>query len=222
MTSINISELRLREFCSKFDEMKIKAETLIADLAKRTRENLQAAEALKQLQARKLNWKRSPESWSALECLEHLNLYGDYYIPEITHRMEQAKHRKPDTWFKSGLIGNFFAEGMLPKENTRKMKTFKDKNPAGSKLEASTIDRFIAQQEQLLQLLEGAQQVSLTKTKTSISITSLLKLRLGDTFRVVIYHNQRHIVQAQKAVAGAEKGSAERHSPRQRKAGMVL
>ncbi|RXM56703.1 hypothetical protein BOQ60_25350, partial [Chryseobacterium sp. CH1] len=33
------------------------------------------------------------------------------------------------------------------------------------------------------------QYIDLEKTKTSISISKLIKLKLGDTFRFVIYHN---------------------------------
>ena len=180
--------------------MKVATETLIADLIERTRQHLNSAEKLKQLSAAALNWKKSPESWSALECIEHLNLYGDFYLPEIESRINKSS-TKPDPYFKSGLLGNYFANAMLPKEKLNKMKTFKDKNPAGSKLDKSAIDRFIDQQKKMLELLNKARQVNLTKTKTSISITKLIKLRLGDTFRVVIYHNDRHLVQANNVVA---------------------
>ncbi len=52
----------------------------------------------------------------------------------------------------------------------------------------------------LLDVLDMSKKVNLTKTKTGISISKWLKLRLGDTFRVVIYHNQRHILQAKKVL----------------------
>jgi hypothetical protein len=84
------------------------------------------------------------------------------------------------------------------------MKTFKDKDPYGSDLDKATIEKFNKQQEQLLDLLSKAAGVSLTRTKTAISISKLIKLKLGDTFRVVIYHNQRHLVQAQKALAARQ------------------
>ena len=84
------------------------------------------------------------------------------------------------------------------KEKLNKMKTFKDKNPLGSKLDKSTIERFISQQEQVLNLLDKSRKIDLSKTKTAISISKLIKLRIGDTFRVVIYHNERHLVQAEK------------------------
>jgi len=80
------------------------------------------------------------------------------------------------------------------------MKTFKDKNPVGSKLEPSVLENFIDFQKKTLDLLNQSNKVSLNKTKTNITISSWLKLKLGDTFRVVIYHNHRHIVQAENVL----------------------
>ena len=80
------------------------------------------------------------------------------------------------------------------------MKTLKSTNPNGSKLDKGTIKKFINQQKRTLKLLDAARKVSLNKTKASISIAPILKLKLGDTFRVVIYHNERHIAQALRAV----------------------
>lgn len=68
----------------------------------------------------------------------------------------------------------------------------------GSKLDKSTIDRFIVQQQKMLELLIKSKSVSLNKTKTSISISNFIKLKLGDTFRFVINHDTRHIIQAKK------------------------
>lgn len=179
--------------------MKIKSEDLINDLIKRTQQTLKQTQQLKKLPLEILNKKSAPESWSALECIEHLSLYGDFYLPEIEKKIQQS-NSKPSPFFRSGILGNYFAKSMLPKEQLNKMKTFKDKNPLGSKLDLSTLDRFIAQQQKTIQLLHQAKSVSLTKTKTAISISKWIKLRLGDTFRVVIYHNQRHLAQATKAI----------------------
>ena len=176
--------------------MKIETTLLIADLIKRTKDHLHQAETFLQQPIDTLNWKENAEKWSILECFEHLNRYGDFYIPEITKRIQAAPKNTATDVFKSGLLGNYFAESMLPKEKLNKMKTFKSMNPAGSTLDKAVIEKFIQQQKQLLNLLEQAQKVNLSKTKTSISISKLIKLKLGDTFRVVIYHNYRHLVQA--------------------------
>lgn len=177
--------------------MNFQSTDLIEDLISRTKEVLNQAIELQQIGEEQLNWKPEASSWSILECIEHLNRYGDFYLPEIKERIQNS-NTKPATAFKSGLLGNYFAKSMLPKEKLNKMKTFKSMNPVGSDLDVSLVDKFINQQRGLLDLLNKSRTVDLQKTKTSISISSWIKLRLGDTFRVVIYHNQRHMVQAGK------------------------
>lgn len=179
--------------------MKIKQAKLIADLRSRTQDNVAQAAAFKSSSTDRINWKPDSSSWSVLECLEHLNLYGDFYLDEIEKRIESPKS-KPDTFFKSGLFGNYFAIAMLPKDGmVKKIKTFRSKDPANSSLTTSTIDRFLDQQQRMLKLLQGSEKISLNKVKTSITIP-IIKLRLGDTLRVVIYHNQRHIWQAENVL----------------------
>ncbi len=63
------------------------------------------------------------------------------------------------------------------------MKSPKNMNPLGSKLDSFTLDTFLKQLHQTLALLEQSKAVSLNKTKVSISISKYLKLKLGDTFR---------------------------------------
>ena len=188
--------------------MKIQTEVLVVDLTNRTKRLIEEAEFLKEKTEEALNYKVNPESWSVLECLEHLNLYGRFYLPEIKKSISAFPLRRGtegednknyfDSVFKSGWLGNYFANSMLPKEKLKKMKTFKNMNPINSKLDKKVIDEFIDQQKEMLRLLEEARKVSLNKTRTAISISKLVKLKLGDTFRFVIYHNQRHMAQAQR------------------------
>ncbi len=177
--------------------MKVTSEAIITELIEKTRLNINQVAALDQKPINALNWKEDKEIWSVLECIEHLNLYGNYYLPEIEQRIIKSQS-KPEIHFKTGLLGNYFAKSMLPKEKLNKMKTFNDKNPNGSDLDRTTLERFLIQQEKMLELLDKARNISLNKTKTSISISKLIKLKLGDTFKVVIYHNERHMTQVAK------------------------
>ncbi|WP_196890258.1 DinB family protein [Aureivirga sp. CE67] len=179
--------------------MKLKAEDLLKELETYTKQNIETAEKLKQLDLDTLQKRANPSTWNALECFEHLNMYGVFYNPEIKNRIENAKHSFVDE-FKSGMIGNYFAKSMLPNEKQSKMKTYLDKDPKYKELDKNTISVFIKQQEEMLKILKSCRKVNLTKTKTAISISTVLKLRLGDTLRVVIYHNIRHIEQAKRAV----------------------
>jgi len=184
--------------------MNTKSETLISELIENTRQNLNFAETLKTKSINQLNWKENTKSWSILECLEHLNLYGDFYLPEIEKTINGAKS-KTEFIFKSGILGNYFAESMLPKTKLNKMKTFKDKNPLNSHLDSKTIDRFVNQQMKMIDLLNKARSISLNKEKTSITLTKLIRVKIGDTFRFVINHNIRHIKQIENCINAQER-----------------
>jgi len=177
--------------------MKQASNQLISALSETVKQHIRFAESLMTKSDSELNYRTNPESWSALECLQHLNLYGDFYLPEIEKRIN-ASNTSPEPVFKSGVLGNYFANSMLPKEKLNKMKTFKNMNPIGSSLDKMVIQNFIQQQNKMLALLERAKKVSLNRVKTSISISNLIKLKLGDTFRFNINHNIRHVKQIER------------------------
>jgi hypothetical protein len=172
----------------------MESENFIANLIEQTRQIINEIESLKKLDNDTLNWKLSSQSWNILECIEHLNLYGDYYLPEISSSIHNAKASKGAA-FKSGFLGGYFAKSMLPKERLNKMKTFASKNPINQKLERNVIIRCLSQQIQLVELLNQSRNVSLNKAKVKISIARWVKINLGDTFQFVINHNLRHLRQ---------------------------
>ncbi|MEO6949542.1 MAG: DinB family protein [Ginsengibacter sp.] len=175
----------------------MQTEELTQTLIEQTRQIIYQVEKLKDNDFSSLTWRENPASWNILECLEHLNLYGKFYLPEIEEKIKISKTKK-EVEFNSGMIGNYFANSMLPKEKLNKMKTFKDKNPLNSNLSKDVIDEFLNQQIKLLDLLNKSRNVSLNKVKISISISRLIKLKLGDTFRFYINHMIRHMKQIEK------------------------
>lgn len=176
--------------------MKIEQSKLLVELRNKTAEAKSQLETFKNYPIEDLNYKPSESAWSILECIEHLCLYGKFYLPEIENRIITSRYNKQQ-YFKSGLIGDYFVN-MIKASNTKKIKATKEMDATGSDLNMSTINQFIKQLEWLDSLLVKAEKVDLTKLKTSISLTKLVKLRLGDTLRFLVYHNERHILQAKR------------------------
>lgn len=170
---------------------------LIAELIDVTKQNLNTTEKLLQLSTEELNKKNDFKSWSVLECIAHLNIYGRFYLPEIENAIAKASWSTSNK-FKSGFLGNYFVNLIKPKEKLNKMKTLQRFNPIGSKLSKDVLITFKEQQFKMLELLSRASPVNLTTVKTAVSISKLIKIRLGDTLQFVIYHNQRHLIQAKK------------------------
>ena len=182
--------------------MQINKEQLITELVSLTEQAIIAVKNFKTLDIRQLNLKNTPEQWSILECIEHLNLYGDFYLPVMQKQLLETIHKENSPVFKPGVIGNYFA-GLMKTENgkIKKMKSPKDKNPVNSALSITTLDRFLKQQQLLQFLLKQAFTADLTKIKTTISLSKFIKLRLGDTLRFYVYHIERHLAQARKMIA---------------------
>ena len=173
---------------------------LINDLTERTLKIQSALKNLETFSIDDLNKRDHPDAWSAFECIAHLNIYGDFYIPEITRKIAQSGNKIPSTVFKSGILGNYFVKMVGPLDASKKMKTLSSANPLGSALNIPTLHKFDKQQSAMLEILKNAATVNLNKTRTGISIAPWIKIKLGDTLRVVILHNQRHMEQALRAV----------------------
>jgi hypothetical protein len=168
---------------------------LLEELTTITRNNIEIGNSFKANNPKTLNWRQSEKSWSILECLEHLNRYGDFYLPELNRCIAKARYKKPRLFYKTGVLGGYFARMMKAASQT-KINSLKSYNPIGSQLDQGVLDVFITQQETLLLILDQAQQVDLIKNKTAISLSRLIRLQLGDTLSFLIYHNERHIKQA--------------------------
>lgn len=63
------------------------------------------------------------------------------------------------------------------------------------------LEEFVKGQRRLTGLLEKAEKSNLSKLKVPISISRFIKLKLGDTFRFLIAHQQRHFVQIDNTLA---------------------
>ncbi|WP_207496411.1 DinB family protein [Aridibaculum aurantiacum] len=180
-----------------------KTNELIEQLQQQTENFLQEAISEWQLMpAAVLLQQPAAGKWSAAQCLEHLNSYGRYYLPAIEKAIEasKAKGQNGTKSFSSGWLGNYFTNMMKPTHKMKKMASPKDHAPKADLDAAKVVGDFIDQQERLLLLLEEAQHIDMNKATVAISIAKFIKLKLGDVFMFLVAHNERHIVQAEKAL----------------------
>jgi hypothetical protein len=159
------------------------------------------AEKLKELKESDLRNRPSSEAWNALECLEHLNRYGDFYLPEVEQRFIGSDKYTADHEIRSGFLGAWFIKMIQPSSNGIKpMKTKKEMNTIHADTTIMCIDRFLLQQDKWIAFLEMAKDYDINKVKSGVSINKWIKLRMCDALEFVILHQERHILQAWKAV----------------------
>lgn len=149
-----------------------------------------------------LNQRPAPASWSILECLEHLNRYGRYYIPALARAL-QRPHPVPTepAEVRYSWLGRKSVEMMRP-ATTKKSAALKRMNPPGSPLDGRVLSEFDQHQTRLLGLLARAHGADLNRGAVPVEFFRLLKLRLGEALEFVVVHQQRHLQQAQRVRAG--------------------
>jgi hypothetical protein len=181
--------------------MKIQQEELLESLKKDVEILLECADFFRN-EIDALLIPPMPEKWSVAQTLEHLNGYGRVYLPIINKAISVSQSKRA-AWFNSGFLGNYFTNMMKPKnvfEVKNKMKAFKAHIPDNNLNPGKVLDEFVEQQHQFLLLLEMAKLKDLNAVRVPLSVTKLIKLKLGDTFRFLIAHEQRHFVQARNAI----------------------
>jgi uncharacterized damage-inducible protein DinB len=181
---------------------KFKSEDLLNELTEDVSRLIEAAEFFKQADKSKLVYQVDKAKWSVVQCLEHLNAYGRIYLPAIEKKMEE----KTDThiaWFNSGYWGEKFTKSMKPTnvfEIKNKMKGLKKFSFPNSLNVDTVLNEFHEQQLKLQALLKAARERDLNQNHIPITLTKLVKLRLGDAFRFLVAHEQRHMIQARNTL----------------------
>ena len=149
--------------------------------------------------------------WSVAQVIEHLNSYGRYYLPLIKVSVS-APRFPPNEFYKPGWLGDYFTNAMKPKNNgqiTNKMQAPKSHRPSRDISNEIVLKEFLEQEQLLLDLLDKAEKVNLEKSRIPISISRFIKLQLGDTFRFLIAHHQRHFVQVNNTLKGVKQTQSE-------------
>lgn len=179
-------------------------EELLEDLIETTHHLMESAMYYKAMNPKQLNARLSDDSWSILECFEHMNRFDEFYIKELRKRLESdpdiGTHER---LFQSGWIGGRTANSMLPKAEKKlnKMRTFKRMNPIGSSLDSAVIDTFLEDQEAMLEIFKMAKEKNLNKIRVNLTIP-IIKFKAGDAMRFIQNHSVRHLVQCKRVLDG--------------------
>ena len=175
---------------------------LLESLKNDIRVLLPKVQEIKEFDESVLNQAPAEGKWSIAQIIEHLNTYNRFYIPTI-EKAVRSDDRSFNPRFSPGLIGGYFTKMMQPDSDNRvknKMKAAKNHSPVSRLDSAAVISYFEESEQELLRLLEEAKKVDLGKVRVPISISKLIKLKLGDTFGFLIAHQRRHFVQIAEVI----------------------
>ena len=145
------------------------------------------------------SWKPSPDRWSIGECMDHLRVTGEQYYPRLEGAIERAKQGDPSRPYKPRFFGRLFVKFAGP-DGPRRVKAPKAFAPTSSDGGARAVREFLDQQSTLIELIERAEECDLNGGRFGSPVTRLLRFSLGEGLELMVRHQQRHRMQAQRVM----------------------
>ena len=149
------------------------------------------------LTKQQLDWRPAPGRWSIAECLGHLNVTAEAYIRPMDAAIARAKGRGEygKAPFRHGFLVNAFIRMLEPPPRRR----FKSPSKFVPGVDTDgAVENFLEYQHALMVRSERAEGLHLGRIRITSPITRLLRMSLGQCFRLLATHQRRHLWQAQQ------------------------
>lgn len=152
------------------------------------------------LRTDQLNWKPAADKWSVGQCFDHLLTSNGAYFP-IFDRVLQGQKTSNTIWESLPGLPRFWGQMLIKSvspDAARKQKAPKIFAPATSAVDAGIIPRFIDQQERVIGYLNTITAVDADRIIITSPVARVITYSLLDACRVIVAHEQRHILQARR------------------------
>jgi hypothetical protein len=151
-------------------------------------------------------WERrpGPGSWSATDCLAHLNLTAEAYLPLLRRGVEEAR-AKPGpvpARLRRDPIGWLVWRSSGPQGRLR-VSTKPDFVPGASGSVGAVLDGFERLQEEKMTLLRAAAGLPIHRVKVASVFDPRIRYSLYSAFTILAAHQHRHLSQAERALGAS-------------------
>ena len=151
-----------------------------------------------------------PTCWSAAECVAHLNLSAEAYLPRMEEGLERARslgrrergryRADPLGWVVSRMVGPLPRIGGRRRGRVKAPPAFV---PGGDLPQEEILERFRALQARQVALVEASDGLPIDRVKVRSPFVEAARFNLYSTFLILPRHQHRHLQQAEEAVARA-------------------
>lgn len=154
----------------------------------------------KPLSTQQLNWKPSPGAWSVGQCLEHLCVANEVYLPAIARALA-GPPRKVVQEIRPGWFGRWFIRSYIaPSSETRRARAPRKIEP-GTAVDAPILDRFLRSNQAARELARRATEHDVNRIRFKNPFIPVIWFTVGTGLEILSKHEQRHLLQAERVRA---------------------
>lgn len=144
------------------------------------------------------NWQPGPDRWSIGQCIEHLNITTERYLPVLRQAQAdaRARGRLRSGPYALGLVESWFLRSMEPPPR-RRFRSGKGFVATADLDPATTMERFRTLNAQFDECIRAAEGIDLKTVKVK-SQFGPVSWTMNGTFLLLLAHQRRHLWQARE------------------------
>ena len=155
-------------------------------------------------------WLARPSegSWSAAECIAHLNLTSEAYVPLLEEGLAEARALggNPPERFRKDLLGWLIWRTVRPEARMR-VKTTPSFVPGGATDKGALVADFERLQDAQMNAARAAEGLPIHRVKIASPFAERVHYSLYSGLAILAAHQHRHLGQAERAVIQVVAGS---------------
>jgi hypothetical protein len=149
------------------------------------------------LSPEQLNWRPAEDIWSVGQCLQHLYVANEVYLPSIASALEN-RSRSPVQDICPGWVGRWFIRNYIePSSQSRRARAPKKITPA-QRIDPSILDLFLRSNEAARDFIRRAGGYDVNRIRFRNPFVPLLRFTVGTGLEIVSKHQLRHLLQAER------------------------
>lgn len=175
---------QLRDYRSGFVDLKDEATALVADVDPAA-----------------LTARPGPDTWSAVQCLDHLNTAGWLLLRSMEKKIQRGRAEGPygDPPFDYGFVSRWFVSALQPSSGwTFDAPSVFEPEAPNTLYPNEVVDEFLVLQDEFAEHVAETEGLDLRRLRLSSPAIPLLRISLGAWFEATLAHERRHLKQAHR------------------------
>jgi hypothetical protein len=156
-----------------------------------------ATELVIGLNSEQLNWHPGPGAWSIGQCLEHLCIANEVYLPAISSSLN-GRPVSPIQDITPGRFARWFISSYIEPSAQGKRADAPKKIVPGARVEPSVLDRFLRSNQAARELVRHASDYDVNRIRFRNPFIPVLRFTVGTGLEIVSRHERRHLLQAER------------------------
>jgi len=151
----------------------------------------------KGLTPRQLDWAARPGDWGIGQCLEHLSIANDKYLPAIASALVGRRSSVVQE-ITPGWFGRWFIRSYIePSAKTKRARAPKAITP-GAQSDPAILDRFLGSNDKAREIVHRAKNCDVNRVRFTNPFVPLIHFTVGTGFEILSKHQTRHLLQAER------------------------